>query len=113
MGKNERREALQFLVDRRYEVVQSLVDIRELDNGHLETRGQQLLYDFEKVVGDYESAVDASRSYLHVWPVGQLLNKSCKTLKQHFRFVESWLSGTANRPTGFLYQGYVGSCILF
>ena len=65
----------------------------------LESCAQQFLRDLEKVIGDYERVIEASRGYLHVPRARDILNKSYEKLKKYFnKFIKPWLQGKASRP---------------
>jgi hypothetical protein len=68
MVRDKRYGVLEALVDKKDTVFQILINIRALkDNDPPATSSdqQQLLAAFEKLVGEYESAIHATRGYVH------------------------------------------------
>ena len=96
MVRDKRYGALEALVDKKDTVCQILTNIRANvdDVRPTEHDQQQLLVVFEKLVGEYESAVHATRGYVHAPRSRQNLSKSCDKLKEYLeKFIKPYLLG--------------------
>ena len=92
MVRNKRFKALQNLLDRKSEVSQILVNIKALSDDEKKEYARQPLGVLEKLVGEYKSAVSATRSYVHAPRARGILSKSCEILKHHFdKNIKPWL----------------------
>jgi hypothetical protein len=71
-----------------------LITIRDLKADEVERSQPQLLLLFEKLVGEYESGIHATKGYLHVPRSRQSLSKSCDKLKEYLEnFYKTLSSG--------------------
>jgi hypothetical protein len=87
MMRDKRYGVLEALVDKKDMVFQFLKNIRALnDNDPLATSSdqQQLLAVFEKLVGEYERAIHATRGFVLAPRSCQNSRKSCNKLKEYF-----------------------------
>jgi hypothetical protein len=87
MVREKRCDALLTLLVIKDKVSSIVITIRDLKADKEERAQPQLLLLFEKLIGEYETAIHATRGYLHVPRSCQSLSRSCDKLKEYFEKV--------------------------
>ena len=106
MVRDKRCDALKTLLVIKDRVSSSVSTIRDLKADEVERAQPQLLLAYEKLVGEYENAIHATRGYLHVPRSRQSLSRSCDKLKEYLEeVIKPYLLGWNNgiRPVELDY----------
>jgi hypothetical protein len=92
MVRDKRCDGLLTLLDKNDRVSSILVNIRATKPDDVARSQPQLLLLFEKLVGEYENAIHATRGYVHAPRSCQNLSKTCDKLREYLeQFIKPYL----------------------